>query len=339
MASVAATICVLSHRPAFARQALDSAWAQTVRCQVLLQDAEPNWNTKVNEIMATAKGEFVIPLCDDDLLDPQYVERCLSVAEHADVVYTDRRYFQIDEDPSTAPFFRIHGDDFPPGKAYAVTMELKNFIFGSSLPMTVMWRKSFWDTLGGYDPRMPHADTECWFRAVERGARMVYVAEPLFWYRQHAGQLSKLHDSMTPALRVFHRKHFQLFGVQFEDARPVGPTHMQVDVLPPQDRLAYAAAHFTSLTTHGYMAQERRELRPSAKRAIKTTIKDSEVAVNASIAEVFAEEGLVASDGWRVDTATFDAVREVADAAPSGAIDGEVQPSGPVLVKDVAAEA
>lgn len=239
------SIVILSHRPGLVGEALASATGQTVDCQVIVQHAKANWPDKLNDAVSAAMGEWIIILCDDDLLDPTYVERCLRFAGEADIVYTDRRVFTDAGEASTAPVMKTHSADVQGGEAFLVEHPASSFIFGSPLLMTIMIRRVLWNRLGGYD-NIPHADTEFWYRAIKANARTVYIPEPLFWYRVHADQESRRVDSMVPALRAFHAKHFAEFGLVIGDGSGTDDEHLlPITSIPVEDRVAYAAEYFS----------------------------------------------------------------------------------------------
>ncbi len=193
--------------------AIRSALAQTTpNIQVLVQYCPLNWTTKLNEAVNASAGEFLVILCDDDLLAPTFVEKCLRFAENQDIVYTDRHVFRSGMTPTEGPIARYHSNMAPNG-AYWTKLDYGDFAFGSPLPMTCLIRRSLWDKLKGYDEPLAHADTEFWFRAIRAKARLAYVAQPLFWYREHPAQLSALENSNPRAFREFHRKHRKVFGL------------------------------------------------------------------------------------------------------------------------------
>ena len=254
-----ASIVILSHRPELLGAAVASALAQTVPVHVMVQHDRDAWPGKLNQIVAASVKEWIIPLCDDDLLDPRYVERCLFFSQDADIVFTDRKGFGpgvvswwkpwtwMRARPATGLRHQMFGPQvaaFIGTDAARVTLDPGTFAFGQPLPMTAMIRRSWWTQLGGYDDAIPHADTEFWFRSVKGGARVVYVPEPLFWYRYHSGQLSAQRPSMMEALRAFHRKHFADFGHAYPTAKPLSGTELQVDIISPDDRAEYARTHF-----------------------------------------------------------------------------------------------
>jgi hypothetical protein len=285
--------------------------------QVLTQYDVEAWPEKLNELVGIARGEYVIILCDDDCLAPTYVEDTMSVAlaSNADIVYTDRRAFYNHQEPSEGKHFRMHGKAFdggPGANAYVIRLSAPDFLFGSSLPMTCLIRKGWWERMGGHDCLLAHSDTEFWYRSIRDGAVTVYLPRPLFWYHYHAEQMSRSVNTLRPALEAFHRKHFLDFGAVMKDATAFsGPDDkFTVPLCPPSHRVGYVAAHFTSYTTLGHMALETRQLGDVARLAIQLKRQEAEQAVNAVVALVMHEAGVSFEDGWRL-TDNLTLVREV----------------------------
>lgn len=259
MARSRVAVVIQSHRPALVGEALASAMAQTVPVQVIVQFDRENWGEKFNQAAAATTTEWLVPLCDDDRLAPTYVARCLDYADSGDIIFTDRTvwweglrvwydprtWFQRHTTPASGYRHMMFGESLVRhigNDAAQVTIPPEVFAFGQPLPMTCMIRRTLWDDLQGYDGTLPHADTEFWYRAVKAGARIVYVPEPLFLYRYHPQQDSRLQSRMTDALVAFHRKHFLDFGFTFD--RPVvSGTQWGIDVVPKEERASYQQAY------------------------------------------------------------------------------------------------
>lgn len=247
------TVVILSHRSHFLPACLQSVFNQTEQdFQIIVQHCKKNWSTKLNEAASIAHGEFIIPLCDDDLIAPTYIEECLKRAHCADVIYTDRLCWQEGEDPALGEGVRVHqlGEHFTEAnagpKGYFTTQFPPDiFSFGSTLPMTCMIRRAFWQRMGGYDPEMPHADTEFYLRAAiaeDPQCRFVYIPQPLFWYHLHETQYSKTYkNSLDDAMRMYHTKHFERFGVLWDMAKHIEGEMWEVVTVAPEHRAAVLA--------------------------------------------------------------------------------------------------
>lgn len=324
------TIIVLSHRfrsqPDVVDQCLASVRSQQFAdLQVIVQYCDRLWPEKLNDAAKVARGEWLIILCDDDALDPLYCAKTVMYAQQAeqalgrpaDLVYTDRLILRPD---GTRFHFRMHGEQLTAGDTgqagYWVKPPTGSMAFGSSLPMTMLIRRSLWDRLGGHDPYMPHSDSEFWYRACMAGATCVYVPQPLFWYREHAHQMSREFQTMIWAAKSFNRKHFHRFGVIPRTIQPHPLTNddrVTCEVCPPFHRVSFAATHFTPLTTTGYMATDFRALSPVQKMMIDLQRKASQQQVDAAILLVFKDMGLDPREGWALND-DLDAVRTIPDA-------------------------
>lgn len=113
----------------------------------------------MNRLAADAKGEWLLPLADDDLLLPGCLETLLAGAEGADVVYApplvtgnEDRWWFFQEPPA--------------------------------IPSFALIRRSLWERLGGYDEALRREeDRQLWVAALAAGARFERVDAPTWVYR------------------------------------------------------------------------------------------------------------------------------------------------------------
>lgn len=332
-----ASIVVLSHRKQLVGEAAMSAMQQTrtdVEVLTTYSTMGPDF-TRVNRQVEASTGEWVGVLCDDDLIAENYVERLMQFEQHADVLYTDRIAFwdAADAGPEDKVGFTQPTHSRKIAGPCRTFQDPQRFIFGSPLLMTMLVRRTFWDAHGGLDT-IAHGDTELWYRLIrgKKGvppARTVYVPEPLFFYRVHGENLSKSEDTMVPALRAFHRKHFDDFGMIVGKGKGTAASRLKIGFVKPHERLAYAAAHFTSLTTSGWssMPTETKPISKTSKMLLQMQLQKAQNETNEIITAILQDEGLSVDDGWRI-TPDGDATREMPE-----------QPKGPVLVFDAPADA
>lgn len=254
---------VLSHREEFLPGAIASVLSQTLerdRRQLLVTHWSEGYHGKFNEVAAAARGEFLVPLCDDDRLGPEFLASCLAVADRAtgaDIIFTDRRMRLECEDPdATRQQLGLTADDVwrelrdydvlpetAPGVPgyYRLRLEPSLFDCGSTLPMTCMIRTSFWRELGGYDDAVPHMDTEFWARAAHASAMVHYIPQPLWEYRKHGNA------DVLPYLRAYNRKHFRQHGQAWEHAVEARPGHWVVPQIAEHEREQYIRDHYPEL--------------------------------------------------------------------------------------------
>lgn len=111
-----------------------------------------------NSGFEVARGEFHTRLAQDDLFEPDGVERLVATIRNADsrigLVYGDS--FVIDEGG------RQTGRDVSPGPADVLR-------FRNRLGLAVMWKRDVWECIGQFDPECDAAeDFDYWLRVAAR---------------------------------------------------------------------------------------------------------------------------------------------------------------------------
>lgn len=150
-------------------------------------------------IMAS-KGEYILPLDADDMLDPAAL--AVSVAEletnrAADIVYGNVKF--VDDDGQTPT---VYGKQWEPGYSgwpsswdwsFEEQLQGKNL-----LPYCSMYRRKVWESTGGYRGRSRTAeDAEFWLRAASYGFQPVKLLQgprgtpTTLIYRNREGSMSR----------------------------------------------------------------------------------------------------------------------------------------------------
>lgn len=162
----------LPDREPLLRQAWASVAAQTVAVQHLAaQDTDREGPARVRNALARQTDtEWLLPLDDDDLLDPDCVQTLLAHSDGADVIYPWCRV--TDHTPGIQPWC--------PNRLFSADALMRfNFI-----PVTALVRRDLWLEVGGM-PDLPHAeDWAMWKRLLGAGAVFRCVPEVLWTYRR-----------------------------------------------------------------------------------------------------------------------------------------------------------
>jgi glycosyltransferase involved in cell wall biosynthesis len=156
-----------------------------------------------NSGIRAAQGGLIVPLDADDRLAPEFLQKtkaALDATPGADWILTDRQLFGASADvlryPSPLPIpCPIHFNAQSPG----------------------LLSRRLWEAIGGYSEedvfRSGGADLDFWISAVERGAVVGHVPEPLYLWRIHSGSASQ--NSFRYNNHLIHRalydRHRELF--------------------------------------------------------------------------------------------------------------------------------
>ena len=124
-----------------------------------------------NRGISEARGEYIICLDADDMMEPSLLEECVKVIE-ADteivVAYPDQLHFENGQSKI------VESQDW----------DLNRLLRTNLLPTCSMFRRSAWLTAGGYkDNVRGYEDWDFWISLGELGGRGKRIPKPLFLYR------------------------------------------------------------------------------------------------------------------------------------------------------------
>lgn len=134
---------------------------------VRLDSEHEGFAATINALARDARGEYLLPLCDDDLLLPRCVESLLAHAHAGTVVYPKPLVWGEPDNNFT------HG---PP-----------------NIPSLALVPTALWHDLGGYNERLrEREDLDLWERAVKAGVTFVrHDSSPTWLYRFWGGNKSR----------------------------------------------------------------------------------------------------------------------------------------------------
>lgn len=124
-----------------------------------------------------AKGEYLLILCDDDKLDPYFLEK--TVGWGTDIVRTDMEFF-----------------DHQTGTAGSRPFTIETFRETTSPFITSLVKRELFLELGGCDAEQIYFDYDFWYRCFKRGVTEKHIPETLFKYRIHDPS-SPLHSNVN----------------------------------------------------------------------------------------------------------------------------------------------
>jgi glycosyltransferase involved in cell wall biosynthesis len=118
-----------------------------------------------------ASGKYILPLDADDIIDPTYIEKAVTIMEkneHIGVVYCKADLFGEQNGIWDLPSYSLD------------KMLLDNIVF-----VTALFRKEDWSNIGGFNTCMKHGmeDYDFWLSILEIGRDIYQIPEVLFHYR------------------------------------------------------------------------------------------------------------------------------------------------------------
>lgn len=156
-----------------------------------------------NAGISVAKGEYILPVDADDLIEPTYLERAVEKMEsnsQLGIVYCHADLFGEKNGPWELPDYTFD------------TMLLDNVIF-----VTALFRRSDWEKVGGFRTSMKHGmeDYDFWLSILELGREVYQLPETLFHYRIKASsrttQFQKNVDTVKETYKAIYFQHPDLY--------------------------------------------------------------------------------------------------------------------------------
>jgi glycosyltransferase involved in cell wall biosynthesis len=137
-----------------------------------------------NRLAAASNTDWLLPLDDDDLLDPDCVEALLAAA-YLDGI-TDKEAAAPAADV-IYPWCRVEGSTWSPNRLFrAKALAQTNFI-----PVTALISRAMWEKVGGWRPAPHSEDWIFWRDCLQAGATFTCVPEVLWTYRIRAAGTSR----------------------------------------------------------------------------------------------------------------------------------------------------
>lgn len=214
----------------------------------------------LNEMLALARGEFLVRMDADDVALPDRITRQVQYLDaHPEVVCVGGSSWLMDEES------RLIAPIVPPTSHEAIDAGLLRGHTTINHPAATMRREAVLACGGYHTEAYPTEDLDLWLRLAERG-RLANLAEPVLCYRIHSGSISgqSAQGRQREAARRTCQAAWQrrgLQGIEFEATEP----------WRPDDRRASRAAF---LIRYGWMAfacGQSSTARHYGSRALKTT--------------------------------------------------------------------
>jgi glycosyltransferase involved in cell wall biosynthesis len=179
------SVCVITpsipERHAMLRECLASVAAQTRAPDehtIAIDHARAGVASTLNRLAASASGDWLAVLADDDVLDPGHLATLEQGTARGDIVYS---FCRVVGRPGWCPNRRFDADE----------LRRANYI-----PATALIRRELWKELGGWRSDTRHEDHDFWLRALAAGGVFVCIPEVTWTYRFHGGNRSVVGRSL-----------------------------------------------------------------------------------------------------------------------------------------------
>jgi glycosyltransferase involved in cell wall biosynthesis len=138
----------------------------------------------LNALAKLAKSEFLARMDDDDISEPDRLEKQLAVLNSSDTAVLGTGCTEIDDDgtPQLKRSMPAHHAEIQNALVW------RNPIIHPS----VMMRKTAFEQLGGYDTNMPlNQDYDLWMRANKQGMKLENLPSPLIKWRRSKNAMGR----------------------------------------------------------------------------------------------------------------------------------------------------
>ena len=160
-----------------------------------------------NRGIAEAKGEFILVLDSDDFFEPTFCEKAIQkIHQNEDLKIVSCYTWLLFVDGSK----KIYK---PTGGA------IDQFLFSNSAIGCSLFKKSDWETVGGYDEQMRAGfeDWEFFIRLLKTGGAAYILKEPLFYYRKRQNTTTARANKVKFEIwNYIFKKHSELYIDNFE---------------------------------------------------------------------------------------------------------------------------
>lgn len=195
-----------------ARDILDS-FVNEKRLKIIRHEENRGLADSRNTAYYNSKGEFILPIDCDDLLKPEFLDRCVTELRN--------RENELDAVFTEIEIFGTHEEIWSP------VCTMTNIMAGNAVTSTILYKRSVFESVDGYRKVVKCVDSDFWIRALNKGCRVERIDEPLFLYRKHGismsneGQLTEVSDlaeaneelykeNLHEVLKIFEQRYNKL---------------------------------------------------------------------------------------------------------------------------------
>lgn len=165
-----------------------------------------------NTGIRATRARYITCLDADDLIDPTYLEKTVTVLEARPDVGLAYSYAELFGDVNEI--------------WYTETMDPGKLLKYNHVPVVAVFRRQAWEEVGGYDESMRagYEDWDFWLRLAGAGYKGYLVREPLFKHRRHGKTMThRAREKHARLVKEIRQKHSGVKRVRMLPAKEVKP--------------------------------------------------------------------------------------------------------------------
>jgi len=141
-------------------------------CKVIYKEERCSVEEALNDAIQLAKGEWILPFTDDDHFHPENLKFLFEFIKNNYADY-DVVHYPIWAGNEKSGW-RKWGDERE--------IDFNKLLEGNYLPFSSVYRKSVWESVGGYKHEMPFSDWYFWLEVVRQNYKFYYLDNPIYYH-------------------------------------------------------------------------------------------------------------------------------------------------------------
>ncbi|WP_343616143.1 glycosyltransferase family A protein [Flavobacterium sp.] len=158
-----------------------------------------------------SKGEYIVALDADDILHKDYLIKLVPELENDPSLAIVSSYREFFRENKENVFF----------KEKAKGTNYRDFMFENILMPSSMYRKKYWNEVGGYDENMKKGfeDWDFWLSITKNGRKFKFVQEYLFYYRKSKNSMliDTLKNHRIDVMQYVFEKHKEIYVKHYDN--------------------------------------------------------------------------------------------------------------------------
>lgn len=174
---------------------------------ILLNQKNQGQSVARNNGIEQASGDYILNLDSDDSFEPEFCSKAIEILDNNNEVKIVTCYARRFTGDRTLDIFKPRGG------------ALESFLFSNSALGSSMFRKTDWETCGGYEEEFPilgFEDWELFLNILKKGGMAYVIPEVLFHYQVREGSTTdRIRSQKQDKFHQIILKHNELYKANF----------------------------------------------------------------------------------------------------------------------------